>query len=85
MWRGFIGAAASDALDDAAGLGLRVRPAKGLGWIGSGRLDGIEVRIAWMGGIRGERTLLNIGGLKRTMPLITSAHGLRSALASPEE
>jgi hypothetical protein len=38
-----------------------------------------------MGGIFGERTRIDIGGLKRTTALICGADELRSALAGREE
>jgi len=86
LWRVTLGAEAGQALDEAARMGLKVRPSRSCAaWLATGVLDDIPVRIAWMGGIRGERTRISIGRLKRTVPLIRGAAALRSALAGCEE
>ena len=86
LWRDSLGSAAAAALDEAAVLGLRVRPARGRSaWLATGEIEGIPVQIAWAGGIFGERTRIDIGGLKRTTSLICGAAELRAALAGREE
>lgn len=86
LWRHTIGASSAEALDEAATMGLRVRPAAGrAGWLATGKLDGITVRIAWMGGIRGERTSINIGSHHRVVPLVTTGLLLREVLSAGEE
>jgi hypothetical protein len=86
LWRSSIALSTAPALDEAAGFGLRVRPAPGrAAWVATGRIDGLEVRIAWLGGIAGERSRVDIGGLRRTMPLLCSAEALREALTGAEE
>ena len=86
IWRGGIAEEAATALDCAAELGLRVWPARHQpAWWADGTLDGVRVRITWIGGLLGERTRIDIGGLRRTVPLIRDASALLAALSGAEE
>jgi len=45
-------------------------------------LDGVPVRIVWAGGVFGERTLVDIGGLCSRNSLVCSEAQLRGLLGS---
>ncbi len=86
VWRGGLAEDAASALDEAASLGLRVRPARHRqAWLADGYLDGVFVRISWQGGLLGERSQVDIGGLRHTAPLIRDRAMLRAVLTGPEE
>jgi len=83
LWRHSIATDAAEALDMAAALGMRVRPSsRRCAWIAEGALDGVPVRIVWAGGVFGERTLVDIGGLCSRTSLVCSEAQLHSMLRS---
>jgi len=85
LWQKSLASDASEALEYAVSLGLRVLP---VGWgpavVVEGQLDGKPIRLEWVGGIRGERSRVRVGELRESMPMLRTAAELQSVLGGEE-
>jgi hypothetical protein len=81
LWQGSLAADAAEALTAAQARGLAVRPA-GLRarLVAEGQVGSARVRVLWLGGVWGPRSVVEIGDRVRRRPLIRTAEELEAAL-----
>ncbi len=81
LWQGSLAAGAAEALTAAQARGLAVRPA-GLRarLVAEGQVGSARVRVLWLGGVWGPRSVVEIGDRVRRRPLIRTAEELEAAL-----
>jgi hypothetical protein len=86
LWQNSLADDASNAIQAAIDLGLKVCP---LGYGAQiravGTVDGQSVEVMWLGGALGSRTEILIGDQKTSMALVTTKDQLHDLVMSGEE
>ena len=85
LWQKTLTVSAADALASLPLHGFSMQPL-GYGPVvrATGKIDGKPAYIEWRGGIRGETSVLRVGGRKRRLPLVRTGSDLERLLFGEE-